>query len=619
MNEDQRLAVAAPRSEIKLERTIQKQIRRLSARIENFQKISMLYSNVRLTIALAGIALITACFQFASNLLGWIMTAIVVASFCMVLYRHTRVKDCINRYRILLNFRITQIARMNLDWAHIPLVPATTVQAEHPFDIDLDITGERSLHQLLDVTISIGGSRKLRSWLIQTEPDLEEILKRQMLVKELSTLTLFRHKLIVNGLRACENPGERLDTRNILQWFNRRGSNSYSAKAFLPFSLLAVSNLVIFGMIAMGMVSPYFLALYLFYFVPILYFQIDIGKAFHEAVDMEVALDNFHKVCRHLEKYGYAHTPHLAELCSPFMDPRNRPSSHLRRVSRIVSGISIRSNPVVWMLLNGILPWDLFFIRRLDRCRKDISALITSWLNILTEVEALSSLANFACLNREYSYPELETGTPMHFSAEHLGHPLIPPHDRVCNSISLNESSRIALITGSNMAGKSSFLRTIGVNLCLAFAGSPVCAASLQTGLFRIFACMRINDSLTEGFSFFYAEVKRLRMLLTSVEANHGLPVLFLLDEIFRGTNNQERFIGSRAYVRAIVGRPTLGAIATHDLELVRLTDENKAITNYHFREEVDSGRMVFDYKLRPGPCPTTNALKIMAMAGLPV
>ncbi|HEX3641991.1 MAG TPA: hypothetical protein VHV10_11930, partial [Ktedonobacteraceae bacterium] len=175
------------------------------------------------------------------------------------------------------------------------------------------------------------------------------------------------------------------------------------------------------------------------------------------------------------------------------------------------------------------------------------------------------------------------------------------------------------IITGSNMAGKSTFLRTLGVNLCLAYAGGPVNASMLQTSLFRLFTCIRVTDSVTDGYSYFYAEVKRLRALLDALAEPDQLPVFFLVDEIFKGTNNRERLIGSRSYVRAIVGRNCVGAISTHDLELVKLADVVPQVKNYHFREEVIDGRLVFDYILRPGPCPTTNALKIMQMEGLPV
>ncbi len=626
-----------------LEHTFEKQMQHLSSRIERLQGVNKQYSHIRLIHVLLGIPLIWASFQFAGNWAGRITTVAVIAAFLAVLHHHGRLKDSINRHRILLDLKSSQVARIRLDWERIPSVSASPMQVEHPFGTDLDIIGERSLHHLIDTTVSIEGSRKVCGWLMETEPNLEGILKRQALVKELSPLTLFRDKLIVNALRVSEVSRERLDAKNILQWAQKRGTGASVGRTLVPLTLLAACNLFILGLglATTGMIPWYFYALFFPYLAALLLLQIEIRKAFQDAMDLEANLDRLHAVFLHLEKFGYAHTPNMARLCAPFLDTRNRPSVQLKRISRIVSGISVRSNPIVWLFLNGVLPWDIYFVRRLEQRRRDILALLPVWLDVFTEVEALSSLANFATLNPDYSYPEFETESThgslepssdhnelkegagalpfMRLSAEHIGHPLIPAHKRICNSLSLDEGNRIALITGSNMSGKSSFLRTLGVNLCLAYAGAPLCAAHLRVSLFRVFACMRFNDSLADGFSFFYAEVKRLKMLLSAVESHRGLPVIFLLDEIFRGTNNRERFIGSRALIRALAEHSAIGAIATHDLELVKLADENQAITNYHFREDVEEGRMLFDYQLRPGPCPTTNALKIMAIAGLPV
>ena len=169
------------------------------------------------------------------------------------------------------------------------------------------------------------------------------------------------------------------------------------------------------------------------------------------------------------------------------------------------------------------------------------------------------------------------------------------------------------------MSGKSTFLRTMGVNLCLAYAGAPVNASAFQTIPLRLCTCIKVSDSVTDGISYFYAEVRRLKMLLRALEADESIPLCFLIDEIFRGTNNRERLIGSRAYIHALTRGHGVGALSTHDLELVTLAETIPQIHNYHFREDVQAGRMVFDYHLRSGPCPTTNALTIMRMEGLPV
>jgi DNA mismatch repair ATPase MutS len=214
---------------------------------------------------------------------------------------------------------------------------------------------------------------------------------------------------------------------------------------------------------------------------------------------------------------------------------------------------------------------------------------------------------------------EAASGRQPIFAARAMTHPLLDADTKVANDFALGHLGELVIITGSNMSGKSTFLRTLGVNLSLAFAGGVVDAKAMQLIPFRLFTCINVSDSVHDGISYFYAEVKRLKALLAELERQHPLPLFFLIDEIFRGTNNRERRIGTRAYVHALAGGHGVGAISTHDLELVKLADTLSGVINYHFRETVADGRMVFDYRLREGPCPTTNALKIMEMEGLPV
>ena len=203
--------------------------------------------------------------------------------------------------------------------------------------------------------------------------------------------------------------------------------------------------------------------------------------------------------------------------------------------------------------------------------------------------------------------------------ADQLGHPLLPATARVANDVRLSGLGSIHLITGSNMSGKSTFLRTIGINLCLAQAGAPVCAQSFEWSWSRLACCIRVDDSLDAGLSFFYAEVKRLKTILDATQDRTAPPVLFLIDEIFKGTNNRERLIGSRAFITKLSTGNGFGLVSTHDLELADLERDIRGLTNAHFQETVSSGALQFDYRLRPGPCPTTNALRIMELEGLPV
>ena len=263
----------------------------------------------------------------------------------------------------------------------------------------------------------------------------------------------------------------------------------------------------------------------------------------------------------------------------------------------------------------------MFFAHLLNLQKAKLRTLLPKWLDAWYRLEALNSLANFADLNPGVTFPTLKAPVepgPI-FQAEDLGHPLLQDDIRVCNHLTLEKTGTLLIVTGSNMSGKSTFLRTVGINLVLAFVGGPVQASQMQTMPLRIFSSIQVSDSLAYGISYFYAEVQRLKKLLDSLEMSHPYPLLFLIDEIFRGTNNTERRIGSQSYVEALLGKNGLGLISTHDLELTQMAADFTGVQNVHFRESIADDQMAFDYRLYPGPCPTTNALRIMALAGLPV
>jgi len=348
------------------------------------------------------------------------------------------------------------------------------------------------------------------------------------------------------------------------------------------------------------------------------------GDLFEDAYSLRDAFDQLGGIFEYLEIYRYGEHTNLKDLCKPFFSSSTqRPSILLKKIARVAKAATLQKNLLLWVVLNVLIPWDFYFAHRFNQYKSQAAVHLPLWLDVWFELEALNSLANFAYLNPEYVLPEVLTceASSQHlpFQASALGHPLIPEEKKVTNDFAINNLGEIDLITGSNMSGKSTFLRTLGINLCLAFAGGPVNASSLQTSLFRLFTCIKISDSVTESYSYFYAEVRRLKALLSAVEESNPLPLFFLIDEIFKGTNNRERRLGSEAYISALAGRNCLGIITTHDLDLVKLADKLPELKNYHFKEDIVDGRMVFDYILRPGPSPTTNALKIMQMEGLPV
>lgn len=597
-------------------RALENQMARLKNRLPNMERGSRCFSIARLLLFLGTMALCALAVYALNETAGWIVIALGLLVFNIVAHYHRRLDKAMARHKIWLQLKIAQLGRMQLDWQAIPLPPFTPVESDHPFAEDLDLTGKKSLQHLLDLAISHEGSQRLKDWLLVTEPQPEQIQRRQTLVRELAPMFRFRDKLLLNFALATREP---LQGKKFLAWLQQE--TPQSSRWLLPvFWALAALNIALFLLAQFGLAPRYWLITLFIYGGLYLANAERIKEIFEEAIFLDEELNKFGALLLYLEKYPYGKNLHLKNLCQPLCSAKKRPSAQMKKIKLIATAVGMRMNPIVRALLNIVVPWDFHCARLLDQQKSRLAETLPVWLDIGFELEALTALANFAYLNPEYAFPEIVDGEGKSvFQAESLGHPLIPATQRVANHFSLRRASELIMITGSNMSGKSTFLKTLGINLSLAYAGGPVCAGRLQTMLFRLFTCIKVSDSVTDGFSFFYAEVRRLKALLNELKKEHTYPLFFLIDEIFKGTNNRERLIGSRSYIRAVAGQNGAGAISTHDLELTTLADTLPNLLNYHFREEVIDGQMVFDYKLHDGPCPTTNALKIMQLAGLPV
>lgn len=594
-----------------------RQAARLERRLAALDQAGSRTSWVRLLVFAGGLtAAVTAYFALGGRWFG-LLLALTLAGFVAAVAAHRRIEGAQARGRAWRSYALQQIARGELAWEELP--PSTAEpRFDHPFEGDLDLVGDRSLHRLLNVAVTAGGAARLRDWLATPTPDAAAIAQRQTLVAELIPRTLFRARLAVDATGAAP-AGERWQPEALLGWLAGGSPWRRMHGPLLLLAGLAALNAAAALGDYLDVAGPFWRYTLPLYAGVYLLLARGVSAALGEAQPLSGALEQLAGVFRHVERYGYAGAPALRSLCAPLTDAAVRPSAHLSRIRYIVAAAGVRGNPVVWALLNAAVPWDYYFSYRLHQAKAAAAAHMPLWIDTLFELEALASLANLGALNPEYSFPSVQRGASAPpFTAAALGHPLLRDQERVCNDFTLTELGEVALITGSNMAGKSTFLRTVGVNLALAYAGGPVNAVRLETSLFRLFTCIKVSDSIADGISYFYAEVKRLRRLLDALEAEHPLPLLFLIDEIFRGTNNRERLLGSRAYVRALAGKHGVGLISTHDLELTRLADELPQLVNYHFRDDIREGRMVFDYLLRRGPCPTTNALKLMALEGLP-
>jgi hypothetical protein len=601
-------------------KALEKQIDRLGHRISQLGAHSRKLSWYRLIVFFIGGAMVFFFAFWAGGKSMWLFFAAAFVTFVIIAFCHHLTGKSIRRHQIWMEIKMSQRARMDLDWENIPAPVLQSPLSGLSFEKDLDITGERSMHQLIDISISREGSRRLADWLLQETPDLGGIRRRQSIIRELVPLTRFRYRLLLN-FRLVSNA--QLDGRKLLKWLQTTSTSKNMTRPALISCVLVALNISLFLGHQFGGIPPYWMLSFFCYIVFYLS-NLKLLKQFFEVISqLDDELSKFRQILKYLESYPYGANTNLAALCAPFRVHKKPPSRQLRKIKIISAAIGLRMNPIMAIILNAALPWDFFFVYLIHRYRNETVRQLPQWLEAWEKLEASISLADFAYLNPGYVFPEFITNGQEKersiLTARDLGHPLIPANRKVCNDFVLRKTGQAYIITGSNMSGKSSFLKSVGVNLCLAYAGGPVDAASFHSAPFRVFTCIKINDSIVDGFSFFYAEVKRLKELLDKLQENHSFPLFFLIDEIFKGTNNRERLVGSRSYIRSLIGRKGAGLIATHDLDLIKLADRFPDIINSHFREEVIDGKMVFDYKLRPGPCPTTNALKIMQMEGLPV
>lgn len=602
-------------------RTVQLEttVRRTDHLIAQGTQLSATFTRWRLAIFLIGLIGTVTLYKLDWYQSGNLALGLFLAVFITVAAYHNRVETGIHRLRQWKQIKLVHRARIALDWTAIPPRPGEA-PISHPYAIDLDLYGSHSLAHLLDTTVSDHGRERLHSWLLNQPPPLAQWQTRQSLVKELAPRSLFRDRLTLEARLTGEQEinGKRLAA--VLE--HPVGLPNLNALLVIQ-SLLACTTIVLASAALFGQLPGYWMFSFAVY--ALLYFMTDQGEELLEhAVGLHHETERLAIVLGYLERQTRRQGTTLASVCANLMG-RASPTLHLKQAARTLHAISIKAHPLVHLAINALCPWDLWFTRQLIHIQHEIKHALPQWLDCLAEVEAASALATFAYLHPQHAWPTpvISTGeqndTTTVLQATHLGHPLLSTTSRIANDVSLTGLGSIHLITGSNMSGKSTFLRTIGINLCLAQAGGPVCAQSFTWTWARLACCIRVDDSLDAGLSFFYAEVKRLKTILDATKERTLPPVLFLIDEIFKGTNNRERLIGSRAYITALSQGHGFGLVSTHDLELADLEQAIPGLINAHFQETVAGGTLEFDYQVRPGPCPTTNALRIMELEGLPI
>jgi hypothetical protein len=601
-------------------RQIQTIIRRTDRLIIQGTRTSATFTRWRLAIFLIGLIGTVTLYKLDWYQSGNLAVGLFLALFIAVAAYHNKVEGRIHRLRQWKQIKLVHLARIALDWSAIPPRPGEAPRL-HPYAIDLDLFGAHSLAHLLDTTVSDHGRERLHSWLLDQPPSPSQWRARQSLAKELASRSLlFRDRLALEARLTGE---QEINGRRLAAVIDHPVGIPHLDAVLVIQSILAVATLGLASASMLGLLPGYWMFSFAAY--ALIYFMTDQGEELLEhAVGLHHETERLALVLSYIERHARRRGTAIASACANLTGGAS-PSLHLTRAAHILHAISIKAHPLVHLAVNALCPWDLWFARRLIHTQHEIKTALPQWLDCLAEVEAASALATFAYLHPHYVWPtsfpssEEQNGSAAVFHADQLGHPLLSATTRVANDVHLKGRGSIHLITGSNMSGKSTFLRTIGINLCLAQAGGPVCAQSFEWSWSRPACCIRVDDSLDAGLSFFYAEVKRLKAILDATRERTAAPVLFLIDEIFKGTNNRERLIGSRAYITELSKGNGFGLVSTHDLELADLESVVPGLANAHFQETVSAGALEFDYRLRTGPCPTTNALRIMEIEGLPI
>jgi hypothetical protein len=583
---------------------------------------SQRFSRWRLSIFLMGAVTCVALYQHAWFQTGNIVLLIFLAGFLTTTWFHQRLKSRLHRLGLWVAIKKDLLARLQLDWPNMH-VQTHHHPPHHPYALDLDLAGPHSLLALLDTTFSSNGHTRLQSWVFQANDPESDGLPwhiRQTLIRELTPLSRLRDRCLLATQLISPNP---LDGTRILSLLEQPISIPNLSLLIMAASSLCALTIML-GFWTLLTAASNFWVLSLIIYV-LLYFSLSgsIAPLFGRVLALHIELEKLVTVISTLERSNFSNQPTIRQQCKKLLTNDNRPISCLKQLGRICHGLSVKAHPLIHLGLNALVPWDLIYVGKLNRLIMKLQQTLPQWLETIGQFDAASALARFAYVNPDYQWPQLETTDDPQQSpgikAHEIGHPLITRSHRITNDLDLRGEGHMLLVTGSNMSGKSTYLRTVGINICLAQVGGPVCATTFSWSWLQLYCCIRVTDALDEGLSYFYAEVKRLKVILDAVHSITSRPVLFLIDEIYRGTNNRERLAGSEAFVQVLQKSRALGMISTHDLELTRLAGTNGHIRNAHFQESVEDGALHFDYQLRPGPCPTTNALRIMAQEGLPV
>lgn len=541
-----------------------------------------------------------------------------LAAFAALVVWHSRVEERAAWFEALRVASSRAHARVTRAWDGLPAAdaPIGIDLTHHPYALDLDLFGRASLVQWLGPSATPAGAGALASWLLES-PDVDEIRARQAAVAELAPLAEWRERLSAHGILA--SGAGAADLHRFFEWaeegdlFGGLEAAWRAVVIALTLSIWALLALQISGTLrgafwaipaVAGLVLSFFTAQRVY-------------RTFDRAGAGQRTLSRYAGLFEHAVT-APAGTPRLAGLHGRMTAEGHLAPQCMRHLNRILGFAELRSSAAILHFpVQALTLWDLHVAFALDRWRRRVGRRVRAWVAALGELDALASLGTVSFDNPAWCTPEF-TADPL-LTASSLGHPLLPDARRVANDVEMGPPGSVLVITGSNMSGKSTLLRAVGLNVVLAQAGAVACAVTLRLPASRLQASIRVQDSLELGLSYFMAALARLKGIVDAAERPRGDQVLlYLLDEILQGTNSAERSVAVRAIVQHLLDAGAIGAMTTHDLAVASEPPLDRAARLVHFTETVDArGTMTFDYRLRPGLATSRNALRLMQLIGL--
>lgn len=584
--------------------------------IENQKNNVLIISRLRFIIFLLGMGL--AIFFYMKKYYYMSFSIFLASSilFLFVVRAHEKFKKSMNFTEKLREINSDSLSRAEGNWKKFSKDGEEFKDKNHNYSLDLDLFGKGSLFQWINCCSTYVGKKNLKNVLLGDIGSEKDIRNRQNAILELQHKLKWRQHFQAEASFVKNEGKSILELKDILKSKNSFYKNKYIIVLFKILPVVTIFLLI------MSFVFHLFEG-YIGYMAIIIQMSLLIPGAKdrfstlskvsgikHSITAYEKII---HMICR--EKFKCTYLNSLKEILFKGEKTSVNAEKDIYDLNKIADNISQRQN-MLYIVLNIFLLWDYQCMFAFEKWKGKNGKLIYDWIEVVGKFEMLNSLAIIAFDHPNWVIPEI-LDIPLVFKANSMAHPLLGER-AVCNDLTLKKPSSIVLITGSNMSGKSTLLRTAGINLVLAYAGAPVCAKKFSCSIMSIYTCMRISDNMEENVSSFYGEILRIKQIVEA--CNRGEQVFFLLDEIFKGTNSIDRHLGAKILIKNLEAAKTCGMVSTHDLELAEMENESGGrIKNYHFKEFYEDGKIRFDYKLRSGVSSTRNALYLMKMAGIDV